>query len=235
MGTHNDTPYLVTELLEGETLRKRLDEGPLTVRKAVQIGSQIAHALAAAHERGIIHRDLKAENIFPTKDGQTKLLDFGLAKIGIAASSAGPDSVTKLSAATQPGVVMGTVGYMSAEQVRGDPTDLRSDIFSFGAVLYEMLGGKRAFTGDSSVETMTAILKTEPPELSPKAQIPPGLDRIVRVSRRILMTGSSRHATSHSRWVRHRAPMGQPPFRRCVLSDVTAGCSGCWQVLPPWH
>ena len=180
VGTHDDTPYLVTELLEGETLRERLAKGPLPVRKAVQIGSHIAHALAAAHERGIVHRDLKPENIFLTKDGHTKLLDFGLAKIEAAASGAGPESVTRLTAATQPGVVMGTVGYMSPEQVRGDVADHRSDIFSFGAVLYEMLGGKRAFTGDSSVETMTAILKSEPPEISPEAKIPPGLDRIVR-------------------------------------------------------
>ena len=180
VGTHDDTPYLVTELLEGETLRERLAKGPLPVRKAVQIGSQIAHALAAAHERGIVHRDLKPENIFLTKDGHTKLLDFGLAKMEAAASGAGPESVTQLTAATQPGVVMGTVGYMSPEQVRGEVADHRSDIFSFGAVLYEMLGGKRAFTGDSSVETMTAILKSEPPEISPEAKIPPGLDRIVR-------------------------------------------------------
>ena len=180
VGTHDDTPYLVTELLEGETLRERLAKGPLPVRKAVQIGSQIAHALAAAHERGIVHRDLKPENIFLTKDGHTKLLDFGLAKMEAAASGAGPESVTQLTAATQPGVVMGTVGYMSPEQVRGEVADHRSDIFSFGAVLYEMLGGKRAFTGDSSVETMTAILKSEPPEISPEAKVPPGLDRIVR-------------------------------------------------------
>ena len=180
VGTHDNTPYLVTELLEGETLRERLAKGPIPVRKTVHIGSQIAHALAAAHERGIVHRDLKPENIFLTRDGQTKLLDFGLAKMEAAGFTAGPDSATKLSAATQPGVVMGTVGYMSPEQVRGDVADHRSDIFSFGAVLYEMLGGKRAFAGDSSVETMTAILKSEPPEISPEAKIPPGLDRIVR-------------------------------------------------------
>ena len=180
VGTHDNTPYLVTELLEGETLRERLAKGALPVRKAVQIGSHIAHALAAAHERGVVHRDLKPENIFLTKDGHTKLLDFGLAKIEAAASGADPESVTRLTAATQPGVVMGTVGYMSPEQVRGDVADHRSDIFSFGAVLYEMLGGKRAFACDSSVETMTAILKSEPPEISPEAKIPPGLDRIVR-------------------------------------------------------
>ena len=180
VGTHDNAPYLVTELLEGETLRERLAKGPLPVRKTVQIGSQIAHALAAAHERRIVHRDLKPENIFVTRDGQTKLLDFGLAKMETAGFAAGPDSATKLSAATRPGVVMGTVGYMSPEQVRGDIADHRSDIFSFGAVLYEMLGGKRAFAGDSSVETMTAILKAEPPEISPEAKIPPGLDRIVR-------------------------------------------------------
>ncbi len=180
VGTHDGAPYLVTELLEGETLRERLDKSPLSVRRAVQIGSQIAHGLAAAHERGVVHRDLKPENIFLTKDGHTKLLDFGLAKMEAAGSDTCQETVTRLSGVTQPGVVMGTVGYMSPEQVRGEVADHRSDIFSFGTVLYEMLVGKRAFTGDSSVETMTAILKSEPPEISPDAKIPPGLDRIVR-------------------------------------------------------
>ena len=178
VGTHDETPYLVTELLEGETLRERIEKGPVPGRKTVQISSEIAHGLAVAHEHGIVHRDLKPENIFLTKDGHTKLLDFGLAKM--EAAVVGSDSITRTMSQTAPGVVMGTVGYMSPEQVRGDIVDYRSDIFSFGAVLYEMLAGKRAFSGGSSVETMNAILTAEPSEIDPASKISPGLDRIVR-------------------------------------------------------
>jgi Tol biopolymer transport system component len=178
VGTHKDAPFLVTELLEGETLRERLNRGPIPVRKAIEIATQIAQALSAAHERGIVHRDLKPENIYLTKDGHTKLLDFGLSKEQASEAAAG---VTVTSAHTTPGTVMGTVGYMSPEQVRGMPADHRSDIFSFGTVLYEMLAGKRAFTGGSSVETMHAILNDEPPEIDmTAARIPPGLEKIVR-------------------------------------------------------
>jgi serine/threonine protein kinase/Tol biopolymer transport system component len=177
VGTHREVPFLVTELLEGETLRERLNRGQIPVRKTIEIATQIAQALSAAHERGIVHRDLKPENIYLTKDGHTKLLDFGLAK-DQAAFAAG---VTVDGSQTTPGTVMGTVGYMSPEQVRGMPADHRSDIFSFGTVLYEMLSGKRAFTAGSSVETMHAILNEEPPEIDiPTARIPPGLERIVR-------------------------------------------------------
>src|SRR5271165_6030229 len=178
VGVQDGTSYLVMELLEGETLRERLNRGALPVRKAVDIGTQIAYGLAAAHERGIVHRDLKPENIYLTKDGHTKLLDFGLAKDQASEAGAG---VTVTSAQTTPGTVMGTVGYMSPEQVRGLPADHRSDIFSFGTVLYEMLAGKRAFTGGSSVETMHAILNDEPPEIdTTAARISPGLEKIVR-------------------------------------------------------
>jgi eukaryotic-like serine/threonine-protein kinase len=178
VGTYHDIPFLVTELLEGETLRERLNRGPVPVRKAIEIATQTAQALSAAHERGIVHRDLKPENIYLTKDGHTKLLDFGLSKDQAAEAAAG---VTMTSSQTTPGTVMGTVGYMSPEQVRGMPADHRSDIFSFGTVLYEMLSGKRAFAGGSSVETMHAILKVEPPEIdTTAARIPPGLERIVR-------------------------------------------------------
>jgi eukaryotic-like serine/threonine-protein kinase len=182
VGVQDGTPYLVTELLEGETLRERLDRGPIPVRKAVEIGLQIAHGLSAAHERGIVHRDLKPENIFLTKDGHTKLLDFGLAKANAAAVASGNISaITVQTRPTEPGVVMGTAPYMAPEQVRGEPVDYRADIFSFGAVLYEMLCGKRAFTGDTSVEIMTAILKTEPADIDLQStKIPPALDRIVR-------------------------------------------------------
>jgi eukaryotic-like serine/threonine-protein kinase len=178
VGTYRENPFLVTELLEGETLRERLDRGPIPVRKAIEIATQIAQALSAAHERSIVHRDLKPENIYLTKDGHTKLLDFGLAKEQAIGAATG---MTVTSAQTTPGTVMGTVGYMSPEQVRGMPADHRSDIFSFGTVLYEMLSGKRAFTGGSSVETMHAILNAEPPEIdTTTARIPPGLERIVR-------------------------------------------------------
>ena len=150
----------------------------MPVRKAIEIATQIAQALSEAHERGIVHRDLKPENIYLTKDGHTKLLDFGLAKEQANEAAAG---VTVTSSQTTPGTVMGTVGYMSPEQVRGVPADHRSDIFSFGTVLYEMLAGKRAFTGGSSVETMHAILNEAPAALdTTTARIPPGLERIVR-------------------------------------------------------
>src|SRR5438445_8985268 len=179
IGTHDGAPFLVSEFLEGQTLREKLESGPLPVRLAIEYALGIAQGLAAAHEKGIVHRDLKPENVFITRDGRVKVLDFGLAKL------AGPEQthetvVTLTSPATLPGMVMGTVGYMSPEQVRGEATDARSDIFSFGAVLYEMLTGKRAFKRDTSAETMTAILREEPPELNGTAwQGPPALQRIL--------------------------------------------------------
>ena len=181
VGVQDGASYLVMELLEGETLRQRLEQGALPVRKAVEIGTQIAHGLAAAHARGIIHRDLKPENIFLSKDGHVKLLDFGLAKDQSAAASGMPSTSMTATMGTAPGVVMGTAAYMAPEQVRGEPVDCRADIFSFGAVLYEMLSGKRAFGGDSSVETMNAILKTDLPEIDLiSVKISPGLDLILR-------------------------------------------------------
>jgi len=188
VGVQSETPYLVMELLEGETLRERLKRGPLGVRKTVEIGLQIAHALSAAHERGIVHRDLKPENVFLTNDGHTKLLDFGLAKTNtVAATAKASGHMSDLTMATvqtlqtQPGVVMGTAPYMAPEQVRGEAVDHRADIFSFGAVLYEMLSGNQAFRGDTAVEVMTAVLKSEPPEFAAEQlNVPPALDRIVR-------------------------------------------------------
>jgi Tol biopolymer transport system component len=181
IGTHDGAPYVVTELLEGETLRGRLSGGAVPVRKAIDWALQIVHGLAAAHEKGIVHRDLKPENLFVTKDGRTKILDFGLAKL-TQAEEAGPQTnMPTAAAATEPGVVLGTLGYMSPEQVKGRGADARSDIFAFGAILYEMLSGKRAFHRDSAAETMSAILKEEPPDLSATNQnIQPGLERIVR-------------------------------------------------------
>jgi len=181
VGAEGGTPYVVSELLEGETLRERLRTGPLSsTRKAIEYARQIAGGLAAAHEKGIVHRDLKPENIFITHDGRAKILDFGLAKFTRPEVQDSDDAPT-VQVATEAGTVMGTAGYMSPEQVRGKPTDARSDIFSFGAILYEMLSGKRAFHGESSADTMSAILKEDPPDLTEtNRNIPPALDRIVR-------------------------------------------------------
>ncbi|MGH9368185.1 MAG: protein kinase domain-containing protein [Thermoanaerobaculia bacterium] len=182
VGTHGGVPYVVTELLEGETLRGGLAAGALPPKRALGHALQIAHGLAAAHEKGIVHRDLKPENIFVTRDGRLKILDFGLARL----VSAGQSEVVRTelpteSPGTDPGVVLGTLGYMSPEQLRGQPADARSDIFSFGAILYEMLSGRRAFRGSSAADTIGAILKEEPPELSGTHRgISPGLERVVR-------------------------------------------------------
>src|ERR1700722_3730205 len=171
------SPFVVSELLEGTTLRERLAAGALRERKALEYAIQIARGMAAAHERGIVHRDLKPENIFVTNDGRVKILDFGLAKLTESASTE-IDATRDLS--TQVGVVMGTIGYMSPEQVRGKPADARSDIFSFGAVLYEMLSGKRAFGVEPPADLMSAILNHEPPELTATNQeISPAVDHVV--------------------------------------------------------
>jgi eukaryotic-like serine/threonine-protein kinase len=184
IGTHEGAPYVVQELLEGETLRARLSGGALPVRKAIEQAIQIARGLAAAHEKGIVHRDLKPENLFVTRDGRVKILDFGLAKLTQTESATGQQTnlpTATATAGTEPGVVLGTLGYMSPEQVKGKPADQRSDIFSFGAILHEMLSGSRAFHRDSAAETMSAILREEPPDLSAtNKSIQPGLERIVR-------------------------------------------------------
>jgi len=178
-GMFNGAPYLVSELLEGSPLRQLLDRGALPVRKAIDYSVQIAHGLAGAHEKGIVHRDLKPENLFVTKNGQVKILDFGLAKL--TQSELDPEG-TKATQThnTEPGVVMGTVGYMAPEQVLGKTPDARTDIFAFGAILYEMVSGKRAFQRPTSPETMTAILNDEVPDISQVSpDIPPGLQRVV--------------------------------------------------------
>jgi serine/threonine protein kinase/Tol biopolymer transport system component len=179
VGAHDGAPFLVSECLEGQTLREKLNAGPLPVRLAVEYALGIAQGLAAAHDKGIVHRDLKPENVFVTRDGRVKVLDFGLAKL-VRPEERHETGVTLTSPGTSPGMVMGTVGYMSPEQVRGEPSDARSDIFSFGAVLYEMLTGKRAFKRETSAETMSAILREEPPELSGTGwQGPLALQRIL--------------------------------------------------------
>jgi len=182
LGEHEGSPYIVQELLEGETLRSRLAGGALPVRKATDYAIQVARGLAAAHEKGIVHRDLKPENLFVTKDGRVKILDFGLAKLTQADGAVGPQTnLPTAPPATEPGVVMGTLGYMSPEQVKGKPADARSDIFAFGAILYEALSGSRAFHRDTAAETMSAILREEPPDLSAtNKSVQPGLERVVR-------------------------------------------------------
>ncbi|HUJ15102.1 MAG TPA: protein kinase [Thermoanaerobaculia bacterium] len=178
VGNSDGTPFLVSELLEGETLRERLDRSAIPPRKAVDIALQMANGLGAAHEKGIVHRDLKPENIYITKEGRVKILDFGIAKLSATGNDGGPKFQM---AATEPGIVLGTVGYMSPEQVRGEQVDRRSDIFAFGAILYEMLTGSRAFKRDSSIETLSAILKEEPKELlEVNPNVPPPLERLVR-------------------------------------------------------
>ena len=175
-------PFIVTELLEGEELRAQLEHGALPVRRCIEYAQQIAAGLAAAHEKGVVHRDLKPENLFVTKDGRIKILDSGLAKLKPPKLNQGVDSeAPTLKPLTSPGVVMGTVGYMAPEQVRGQEAEQRADIFAFGLILYEMLGGRRAFEGKSVAEMMSAILRDEPPELSDtNAKISPALERIVR-------------------------------------------------------
>ena len=181
IGTFDGAPYIVTELLDGETLRSRMAGGALAPRRAIDYAIQIAHGLAAAHGKGIVHRDLKPENLFVTKDGRVKILDFGLAKLTQHDTVRSQTDLPTAALSTEPGVVMGTLGYMSPEQVRGRASDARSDIFSFGTVLYEMLSGRKAFHGDSAADTMSAILREDPPELSSTGRgFPPALDRIVR-------------------------------------------------------
>lgn len=180
IGASEGAPYVVSELLEGETLRERLRGGAIPLRKALDYALQIAHGLAAAHEKGIVHRDLKPENLFLTKDGRVKILDFGLAKL-TQVEPVTQTSLATMTHATDAGVVLGTAGYMSPEQVRGIGVDARSDIFSFGAILYEMLAGKRAFRGNTAADTMSAILKEDPQDLTgTNRNISPALERIVQ-------------------------------------------------------
>jgi eukaryotic-like serine/threonine-protein kinase len=186
IGTHEGAPYLVSELLEGETLREAMRGGPLPLRRALDLAKQTSSGVAAAHEKGIIHRDLKLENIFVTHDGRVKILDFGLAKlterdIPAISDSESPTLTAKAAGQTASGQILGTAGYMSPEQVRGKLVDGRSDIFSLGTILDEMLSGQRAFRRESAADTMAAILREDPPELSSEEKrIPAGVGRVVR-------------------------------------------------------
>ena len=180
IGTHEGSPYIVSELLEGETLRQKLIGGPISVRQCTDYGRQIASGLVAAHERRIIHRDLKPENLFVTRDGQVKILDFGIAKL-TSPETEDNSSIISMTTQTKVGTVLGTVGYMSPEQLRGKAVDHRSDIFSLGAILYEMLTGTRAFKGETEVDTMMAVLHQDPNEITAsKGNIPLVFEQIVQ-------------------------------------------------------
>ena len=185
IGRVDDTAYAVMELLEGESLRTRLDSGPLAPRKATELAIQMAQGLAAAHEKGVVHRDLKPDNLWITREGRLKILDFGLAKqlpdMKSVSDSFLPTAAISPGHHTEKGMILGTLGYMSPEQVRGESVDARSDLFSFGAVLFEMLTGKRAFARDTASDTMAAILRDDLPELECGSRpLPPGLHRLLQ-------------------------------------------------------
>src|SRR5499426_1874115 len=181
IGDYEGAPYIVAELLEGEELSELIKQGAIAQRKAVDYARQVSEGLAAAHAKGVVHRDLKPENLFVTNNGRVKILDFGLAKLYPQQFSGIDKDAPTQKRITDPGVIMGTVGYMSPEQVRGQDTDHRSDIFAFGVILYEMVTGRRAFRGDSAIEVMNAILKEEPPELGEMGMaIAPGVEKVVR-------------------------------------------------------
>jgi len=181
IGNHEGAPYIVEELLDGEELRAQLNSGAIPQRKAIEYARQIADGLSAAHAQSIVHRDLKPENLFVTADGRVKILDFGLAKLRPSQAMNVDSQAPTQRKVTDPGTVLGTVGYMSPEQVRGQEADHRADIFSLGVILYEMLSGRRTFSGDSAIEVMNAILKEEPPELcETNAKVSPQVEKIVR-------------------------------------------------------
>jgi dipeptidyl aminopeptidase/acylaminoacyl peptidase len=228
IGTHDGAPFLVSELLEGQTLREKLEAGPLPVRRAIEYALGIAQALAAAHEKAIVHRDLKPENVFSTRDGRVKILDFGLAKL-VKPEEGHETVITLASPATLPGMVLGTVGYMSPEQVRGESSDARSDIFSFGAVLFEMLTGKRAFKRDTAAETMTAVLREEPPELNDTGwQGPLGLQRILT---RCLEKGIERRFQSASDLAFAIESLGGTSSTRSVAQPKTSRAWLPWTAI----
>src|SRR4051812_29220904 len=180
IGSYENSPYIVSEMLEGETLRQKLIGGALSVRLCKDYGRQTANGLVAAHEKRIIHRDLKPENLFITRDGQLKILDFGIAKLTVQDAGDSSDLIS-MTTQTKVGTVLGTVGYMSPEQLRGKPVDHRSDIFSLGAILYEMLSGTRAFRGETEVDTMMAVLNADPKELiAARENIPVVFEQIVQ-------------------------------------------------------
>ena len=243
IGTHDGAPFLVSEFLEGQTLRDKLVSGPMPVRRAIEYALGIAQGLAAAHEKGIVHRDLKPENVFVTRDGRIKVLDFGLAKL-VRPEESHETAVTLTSPPTLPGMVMGTVGYMSPEQVRGEPIDPRSDIFSFGALLYEMLTGKRAFKRETSAETMTSILREEPQALNDTGwQGPLELQRILvrclekNVERRFQSASDLAFAIESLSGTSAAKSVPQPKSRRAWLPWIIAAAlligTSVWKMVRP--
>jgi serine/threonine protein kinase len=251
VGSHEGSPYIVSELLDGESLRERLG-APLPPRKAVEYALQVAHGLAAAHEKGIVHRDIKPENLFVTRDGRIKILDFGVAKLTQPEFSSVPlTEVPTAAPSTDAGVVLGTVSYMSPEQVLGKSLDSKSDLFSLGVVLYEMLSGKRPFQKETAPETMSAILREEPPDLTVTNQsVSPGLESVVwhclekEPSNRFQSARDVAFALGHLTSATSSAPgtqRGFPQARRwrkgvmaatAVVSLVAAFCVGKW-LSPP--
>jgi eukaryotic-like serine/threonine-protein kinase len=246
IGDKDGSPYIISELLQGETLRDRLASGVLPARKAIDYGTQILRGLAAAHDKGIVHRDLKPENLFLTKDGLVKILDFGIAKLGRQGEERA-DSNVETRSHTTPGTLIGTVGYMSPEQVRGQAVDHRSDLFSFGAVLFEMLTGKRAFKGTTVADTLSAILREDPLEAPGSGSgVPAGFIRVVR--RALEKTPEDRFqtardlafalegATTDSSTVREFAPPAPLPSRKrvTILLPAIAGLALALVGLGLW-
>ena len=177
VGTAEGTPYIVSELLDGENLRERLTRGPFAPRRAIEAAATIADALAAAHARGIVHRDLKPENLFLTREGRVKILDFGIAKLTAPETSESPATAATATIHTDAGIAIGTLGYMAPEQLRGQIADHRADLFALGAILHEMIAGAPAFRRESRIQTVNAVLEADPPELGD--QVAPGIRRII--------------------------------------------------------
>ena len=227
IGMHEGVPFLVSELLEGETLRRVCGNRPLTVRRALDYSVPIARGLAAAHAKGIVHRDLKPENVFVTADGRVKILDFGLAKLMTAFVD--ETQLGTVPPSTDVGVVLGTAGYMSPEQVRALPTDSRSDIFSFGTVLFEMVAGRTPFRGDTRADTAAAILSEEPPALLPETGVPPALERIIR--RCLEKVPSNRFQSADDLAFALEAVTLVPSSARVAGRSPTGSC----RVAPPRH
>ena len=243
LGTWEGSPYLVMELLEGETLRKKMGAGALPVRRAVELATGFAHGLAAAHAEGVVHRDLKPENLFITRDGRVKILDFGLATF--RKDLPDREAPTRRFESLE-GTVVGTVGYMAPEQIQGLPVDGRADLFSLGVVLWEMLAGRQPFQGASIIETMHAILKQDPPELEPGLKVPPVLERVLQAC--LAKDPAARFHSAHDLAFaletlagQERAPV-PPPARRCLARQaatavatlaIAAGLGGlaCWGGL----
>ncbi|HWR14054.1 MAG TPA: protein kinase [Terriglobales bacterium] len=236
VGEADGVPYIVTELLQGKTLRERMEQEHLSHETATEYAIQILRGLATAHEAGIVHRDLKPENIVITKDDCVKILDFGLAKHS-AVSQEGPEALTGSTECTSPGVMLGTVGYMAPEQVRGEAVDLRSDLFGFGTVFYEMLTGKRAFAGTTAVDTLSSILNSEPEELhSGKSAIPTTLQAVLRrcleklPDRRFQSAREVLEALKEKASVRWRVPAKLWRWAALVVLAVSVGAAGSYMA-----